>query len=168
MFETDPTIQDASRSKRVQEITPLNDKYLSQKLFADEAVVADPGLSYAPSATGHAINSYKDATLHLYLVGGQSGGPIDQVVTVTIWGTTGLTIGGVVQWIDISKSCLDLNTGLSGVASWVSTGMTATEYLLAFGSLNISHIRVAYDWDAAPSLGGSEGVIAIWLRDRAL
>ena len=167
MFETDPTIQDASNSKRTQEITSLNDKYVSQKLFADEAVAADPGLSYAPSSAGHALAGYKDATLQLYLLGGQSG-DTDQLVTFTIWGTTGLTIGGVVQWIDISKSCLDLNTGLSGVASWVSTGMTATEYLLAFGSLNISHIRVAYDWDAAPSLGGSEGVIAIWLRDRAL
>ena len=167
MFETDPTIQDASRSKRVQEITPLNDKYLSQKLFADEAVVADPGLSYAPSATGHAINSYKDATLQLYLLGGTATAGVPCTVTVTIQGTTGLTIGGVVQWVDISKTCLDLNTGLSGAISWTDVGIVAeSEYLLAFGSLNISHIRVAYDWDVAPN--STAGKIAIWLRDRAL
>jgi len=166
MFETDPTIQDASNSKRTQEITSLNDKYVSQKLFADEAVAADPGLSYAPSSAGHALAGYKDATLQLYLLGGTAAG-VDCTVTVTIQGTTGLTIGGVVQWVDISKTCLDLNTGLSGAISWTDVGIVAeSEYLLAFGSLNISHIRVAYDWDVAPV--STAGKIAIWLRDRAL
>jgi hypothetical protein len=93
---------------------------------------------------------------------------VDRTVTVTIEGTIGLTIAAAVRWIDISKSCLDLNTGLPGAIQWTSVGLTATEYLLDFGSLNLTHVRAKYDWDADPSLAGSEGMIVAWIRERAL
>lgn len=167
MFETDPTIDVATRSKRVKEVSPLSDKHVPFPLIQLEAVALDPGPSHAPSPAGTPLASYKNALLQLYLWGGTGGGPVNRTVTVTIEGTIGLTMGGVVQWIDISKSCLDLNTGLSGVASWAGTGIVLpSEYLLAFGSLNLTHVRLAYDWDGDPDAGA--GKIIAWIRERAL
>ena len=150
----------------MKEVSPLSDKHVPFPLIQEEAIALDPGLTNAPSDAGVPLAGYKNPLLQLYLEGGTHGGG-DRTVTVTIWGTIGLIMGGTVQWIDISKSCLDLNTGLSGVASWLNTGAGASsEYLLTFGSLNLTHIRLAYDWDGDPDVGA--GKIIAWIRERAL
>jgi hypothetical protein len=157
----------ADTADTVKELDPVSEHYSPVTvLFSDEAVVADPGVSYAPDANGHALTFGHQAAIQLYLNGGTEGGPANTTVTVTIEASMGLLVAAAVRWIDVSKSCLDLNTGLSNVASWSSTGDNPTEYLLSLAGVPFTHFRVKYDWDTAPD--NTDGAIVVNMFKSAL
>jgi len=152
---------------KVGEDDPISEHYSPVTvLFSDEAVVADPGASFAPDANGHALTFGHQAGIQLYLNGGTEGGPANTTVTVTIEASMGLLVAAAVRWIDVSKSVLDLNTGLSNVASWSSTGDNPTEYLLSLAGVPFTHFRVKYDWDTAPD--NTDGAIVVNMFKSAL
>lgn len=150
----------ANVADNVTEIDPISEHYSPVTiLVSDEAVAADPGVSYAPDSDGHALTYGHQAAIQLYINGGVGAVAADRTVTVTIEATMGLLVAAAVRWIDVSKLVLDLNTGLSQTESWTSTGDDPQEYLLSLGSVPFSHFRVKYDWDADPSVTNGAVVV---------
>jgi hypothetical protein len=134
-------------------------------LISDEAVAADPGVSYAPSSTGSALGGYKGLSLQLYLLGGIGAAAVDRTVTVTLEATCGITVATATVWEDVTQLAVDQD-GNSGAASLTSTGNTAASWLLDLGNPSWSHIRAKYDWDGDPSV--TKGIIVASIRPRAL
>jgi len=150
----------ANVADNVTEIDPISEHYSPATILVSyEAVAADPGASYAPDAAGHALTYGHQAAVQLYINGGVGAAAVDRTVTVTIEASMGLLVAAAVRWIDVSKSLLDLNTGLSNVSEWTSTGDDPQEYLLSLGSVPFSHFRVKYDWDADPSVTNGAVVV---------
>jgi hypothetical protein len=169
MFETDPTLEVASRSGRRKDIAPDRDMVVELPLIDETAIIADPGVSYAPSSIGCPNSGYKGDVIQLYLVGGVDVGPNDETVTVTIEATTGLEVAAAVRWVDITESVKDLNTGLDSYVSFTAVGATAKDYLLDLnnGNANWSHFRIKYNWSGDPD-GATAGAIVAVARVRAL
>jgi len=153
---------------RESEVNPLSEQYVPITLIDDQAVIA-AAVGSAPAAAGQAVAPYKDAVLQVYLLGGLDAVPADRTVTITVKGTLGLLVGAATEWVDITRRMVNLETGVDDVASFSSTGNTATSLLLSFGSgnLNLTHFRVDYEWDGAPVVG-TPGKIVILVRFRAL
>lgn len=155
----------ATTSDRVEEIDPLSAQYTVMSLISNEAVAADPGVSYAPSSTGSALGGYKGLSLQLYLLGGIGAAAVDRTVTVTLEATCGITVAAATVWEDVTQLAVDQD-GNSGAASLTSTGNTAASWLLDLGNPSWSHIRAKYDWDGDPSV--TNGIIVASIRPRAL
>lgn len=161
------TVTPATTSLREEEISPISEHYLPTTiLFSDEAVSADPGVSYAPDATGHALTYGHKYNLQMYLLGGTTGGPADRTVTVTVEASMGLLVAAAVRWVDVTESLKDLNLGTDSHASFTSVGAAATDWLLEMGNAGYSHVRVKYDWDGAPD--ATDGAIVVNLFKSAL
>jgi len=155
MFETDPTIQDASRSSRVDNIRTAEDKALPENLV-DTTNLAIATYHY-PSATGAAMLPSKDLSLTGKIITAAGG-----IINITVWATNDedLATG---DWHDVTLSGwrTDLGTGLH--ANITSTGVNTEKFAIDFDNLNYNHYYVEVE-----VLGSAVNTLVIKQRKKAL
>jgi len=110
-----------SQSDRAEEIDPLDEHYVEEELIDDTNSGA--ATYYFPSSTGRAMGNFNNVSSHIVCSGG---------ATVTFEAKT----DDSTDWVDISKSGVDLNTGISGYASWVDRAT-----IVDFDDLHVRNIR---------------------------
>ncbi len=157
---------EATDSLRTEEIQPLNHEITQPAYIVNlQAVAADPGVTYAPSADGIVMDGYKDIAFQLYLLGGIGAAAANRTVTVVFQGSNDVEVpAGTRQWDTLAVG-YDLTTDLTA-ASWVSVGNVALVTQVDFDNWQHKRIRVMYDWDADPSV--TNGMIVITERRKAL
>jgi hypothetical protein len=156
----------ATDSNRSEEIAPLNSKFTQPAYIVNnQNVVADPGVSYAPSADGIVMDGFKDIAFQLYLLGGIGAAAANRTCTVVIQGSNDVEVpAGTRQWDTLGVG-YDLVNDMTQ-ASWASTGAVALVTQIDFENWQHKRIRVMYDWDADPSV--TPGVVSITERRKAL
>jgi hypothetical protein len=162
----DKAYTEATDSLRTEEIAPLNHEITGPTyVINNQAVAADPGVSYAPSADGIIMDGYKDIAFQLYLLGGIGAAAANRTVTVVFQGSNDVEVpAGIRQWDTLAVG-YDLTTDLTA-ASWVSVGNVALVTQVDFDNWQHKRIRVMYDWDADPSV--TNGMVVITERRKAL
>lgn len=159
----------ADDALRGEEVDPLNEQPVIDEIVNLQAVAADPGASYAPSADGMLMFGYKDFSISFHLVGGIGAAAANRTVTVTVECTDDIEVpAGVAnrRWIDISQSGYNCRTNALGAASWTCTGNVIVEEKIDWDELNTKRVRIKYDWDADPSV--TNGKIVVRARRKAL
>jgi hypothetical protein len=162
----DKAYTEATDSLRVEEIQPLNHEHTQPAyVINNQAVAADPGVSYAPSVNGIVMDGYKDIAFQLYLLGGIGAGAANRTVTVTFEGSNDAEVpAGTRQWDTLGVGYDLVNDGTQ--AAWTATGATPLVTQVDFDNWMHKRIRVRYDWDADPSV--TNGMIVITERRKAL
>ena len=136
MFETDPTIQDASRSKRTDPIAPVEDKPIAETVVDTTNLSHVTGTFYYPSATGAAMLPWKDLSFTGKIIGDATPG----TVTITFQGTNDedLVTG---DWHDVTPGGYRPDDDTSGNASITVSNGTET-FAIDFDNFNYEHYRV--------------------------
>ena len=159
-----------SQANRVEEINPLNDKYITEILLNSDIVNDDSLDGYYPSSSGGVMDGWKDLTLDIYLVGGVGTGPVNRTVDVTFEVSSDIDPVGTPRWTDITLagyvSSSDQTVRQLGWTTIGSTGTTATKVVVAWDDLNVKKWRVKVDWDGDPD--ATPGAISIFVRRKAL
>jgi hypothetical protein len=158
----------ATDSNRIEEVDPLNEQPVIDELVNLQAVAADPGVTYAPSADGILMFGYKDFSLQLYLLGGIGAAATDRTVTLTVQASDDVEVPAATRiWVDITAAGYNLRTNALGAASFTATGgVTATSEIVDWDELDCKRVRIRYDWDADPSV--TNGIIVVRARRKAL
>ena len=165
--ETDGAYEGATGSVVVGERNPTNFVVITPEyLVNDTNVTADPGASYAPGANGIQLLGFKDISFQLYLIGGIGAAAANRTVTVTFQGYNGLDVAAAARWVGVTPAGYCHQTDATGAANFQSVGNVINEYTVDFDNYNLQAIRVAYDWDADPSV--TPGAILITARRKAL
>ena len=164
----------ATQADSTTETMPLNDKCPTIELVDNEAVTDDysAATEYFPSSDGGTMDSWKDLSFHIYIVGGIGAAAANRTGTVTLEVSSGMEVGGNRQWDDISLSgyVCDADSTINnlGETSLISsTGNVAASRVIDFDNLNIKYWRLAVDWDAA-AVVGTPGSLVMRVRRKAL
>lgn len=168
-----PTVPSQALDKTIlalrgEEVDPLSTQYVETVLVQNEAVVVDPGASYAPNSAGLAMGGYSRLSLSIYLLGGIGAAATNRTVTVTVEASDGLTVAAALMWPAVTESVKSMLTGVDSAPSFTSTGTTAYSDILTLRNedANVKLVRVKYDWDDDPSV--TAGKIVVVARQRAL
>ena len=106
------------------ESNPLSEQAVPEELVDTTNLTADT--YYYPSEDGMSMDGYNDLSIQGVISGG---------VTATVEAT--IDDAGTPDWVDITPAGYELITNASGNASFVDTS-----FLLDFGNLNVSKVRV--------------------------
>lgn len=136
MFTTDPTIQDASKSKRVGDIRPVENKAITESLVDTTNLSHVTGTFYYPSSTGAAMLPFKDLSLTGKIIGDATPGTV--TLTVEVTNDEDRAAG---DWIDITMGGYRPDDDTSGNASITVSNGTET-FAIDFDNLNYSYYRV--------------------------
>lgn len=132
MFETDPTIQDASKSGRTNEIRPDRDIALPESLVDTTNLAV--ATYYYPSATGAAMLPTKDLSLTGKLIAAATG-----TVTLTVEVTNDEDL--TATWHDITMSGYRPDDNTIGNAS-ITVSNGTEEFAICFDELNFDYYRI--------------------------
>jgi hypothetical protein len=135
--------QYATTSIRMEEIYPLNDKYIPGA-NVDVTNVAVQGTLYWPSIAGDTIDSWKDFDVHIAVKGGTNGENNAQI-DVYLDITSGMLIGGATQWEDGSGAgYVVASTSTPGDADQTIRQLGETSIISSLGDNLVSRV---IDWD---------------------
>jgi hypothetical protein len=132
VFGPDKSFSAATNSKRVQEIDPLSTQSVWENILANAALAI--GTYWYPSANGMNMSGFKNLLLGLQV--GPTG-------IVTVEGSVDPT---GVDFFDISRSGVDLQSNAAGVANW-----SGTNAILDFEELGVPLVRVKVVVAAGPA-----------------
>lgn len=145
------------------DVLSISSSPTTNTIINETSIASDPGESYSDEVT---MEPYTDLSIQLYLIGGESAGPANETVTVTVEGTNGLEVGGVEQWVDFTESVLNTGEYELEATSFAATGATPVGFLLDMDNCNYEKVRLKYDWSGDPSV--TDGAIVATARRKTV
>lgn len=106
-FGPDKSYQQASDSKRIQEVAPLSAQNVWENLVLNAALGA--ATYYYPSSSGLNLSGYKSIAAQVQM-GATAICTLEASIDVT-----------ATDWEDVSRAAWDMKSGASGVANWSGT-----------------------------------------------